>query len=196
MNLRDKWGKYRKGRELRKWGGISLREDRPGQWYPLRTPDGTEVWPIRNDGKEGHWRWGKNQKMREILQDPEHAHWELRPFDEGVSWNGQRERWVPYEKIRDSKKTVGWNTWLDTVGFNSDATRELKAMFACKPFETPKPTSLLEWIVGLHTDDNALVLDSFAGAGTTGHAVLKLNKADGGNRRFILVEMDEGSAGT
>ena len=89
------------------------------------------------------------------------------------------------------RKTVGWNTWLDKVGFNSDATRELKAMFGYKPFETPKPTSLLEWIIALHEDDNALVLDSFAGSGTTAHAVLKLNAADSGNRRFVLVEMDE-----
>jgi len=191
LNLKDKWGKYRKGRELRKWGGISLREDRPGQFFALRAPDGTEVWPIRNDGKEGHWRWGKNQKMREVLDDPERAHWEIRPFDEGVSWKGQCERWVPYEKIRDAKKTVGWNTWLASVGFNSDATRELKAMFDRKPFDTPKPTSLLEWIIGLHADDDALVLDSFAGSGTTAHAVLKLNSVDGGNRRFLCVEMDE-----
>jgi hypothetical protein len=64
LNLKDKIGPYRKGRELRKWGGTSLRSDRPGQWFPLVAPDGTEVFPIRNDGKEGHWRWGKkNVKM-------------------------------------------------------------------------------------------------------------------------------------
>jgi adenine-specific DNA-methyltransferase len=191
LSLKDKWGKYRKGRELRKWGGTSLREDRLGQFYSLKTPDGIEVWPIRNDGKEGHWRWGKNQKMKSIIEDPEQAHWELRPFDEGVMWNGQHERWVPYEKIRNAKKSVGWSTWLDSVGFNSDATRELKEIFGHKPFDTPKPVSLLEWIISLNADDNALVLDSFGGSGTTAHAVMQLNAQDGGNRRFILVEMDK-----
>jgi adenine-specific DNA-methyltransferase len=190
LNLTDKWGKYRKGRELRKWGGISRRSDRPGQWFALRAPDGTEVWPIRNDGEEGHWRWGKNQLMKPILEDSDHAHWEIRPFDEGVTWQGKTERWVPYEKIRDSKKAIGWSTWLDHHGFNADATRELKALFGKKNFETPKPSLLLRWLFSLHGDENALILDSFAGSGTAGHAALSLNHEDGGARRFILVEMD------
>jgi adenine-specific DNA-methyltransferase len=59
LNLIDAQGAYSKGRELMKWGGTSLREDRPKQFYPLPTPEGTEVLPYRNDGKEGHWRWGK-----------------------------------------------------------------------------------------------------------------------------------------
>ncbi len=191
LNLKDKWGKYRKGRELMKWGGTSLRKDRPGQWFSLRAPDGTEVWPIKNDGEEGHWRWGKLQKMKQIVQDPEYAHWELRPFDNGVTWNGQHTRLVPYEKIRDANRSVGWSTWLDSYGFNADATRELKEIFGKKPFDTPKPMSLIRWIISLHSDENALVLDSFAGAGTTGAAVLNLNKEDDGNRKFILVEMED-----
>lgn len=190
LDLKDKWGKYRKGRELMKWGGISQRKDRPGQWFPLRTPDGVEVWPIKNDGQEGHWRWGKEQKMKEIVADPERAHWEIRPFDHGVEWQGKTERWVPYEKIRDTTKSTGWSTWLDKYGYNSDATRELKDIFGKKVFDTPKPMALIRWLVSLHADDDAIVLDSFAGSGTTAHAVLKLNKEDGGNRRFILVEME------
>jgi site-specific DNA-methyltransferase (adenine-specific)/adenine-specific DNA-methyltransferase len=61
---------------------------------------------------------------------------------------------------------------------------------------TPKPTRLLRRILQLATDQHSLVLDSFAGSGTTGHAVLKQNQVDGGKRRFILVEMDENIAGT
>jgi len=60
------------------------------------------------------------------------------------------------------------------------------------PFTTPKPVRLITRILQLATDKDSLILDSFAGSGTTGHAVLSLNKADGGKRRFILVEMDEG----
>ena len=154
-----------------KWGGISLRKDRPGQWFPIKTPQGIEVWPIKNDGQEGHWRWGRQQKMKEIIEDPERAHWELRPFDPGIEWQGKRERWVPYEKIRDAKKSIGWSTWLDRYGFNADATRELKDIFGRKVFDTPKPMALIRWLVSLHADDDALVVDSFAGSGTTGHAV-------------------------
>jgi len=58
-------------------------------------------------------------------------------------------------------------------------------------FQTPKPTRLLKRIIHLACGPNDLILDSFAGSGTTGHAVLALNKEDRGNRRFILVEMDE-----
>ena len=191
LDQRDKFGKYRKGRELLKWGEQSLRTDRPRMWFPLRAPDGSEVLPIRNDGNEGRWRLGaENPLILKILQDPEHAHWEKRPFDEGVVVAGQRERWVPYEKGRDAKKSFGWSTWLDSFGFNADGTRELKEIFGSKTFNTPKPTQLIRWIVSLHADENALVMDSFAGSGTTGHAVLQLNKDDGGSRRFILVEMD------
>ncbi len=106
-----------------------------------------------------------------------------------TSYHGQTERWVPYEKIRDKKRAVGWSTWLDQYGFNSDATRELKEVFGEKVFETPKPSALVKWLVQLHEDDDAIVLDPTAGSGTTGHAVLALNKEDDGNRRFILCQM-------
>ena len=191
LDKKDSLGAYRKGRELRKWGGTSLRTDRPNQWFPLTTPTGEIVYPYRNDGKEGHWRWGKDQKMKGIIANSELAHWDRCPYDEGLMVNGETDRWVPFEKIRDSKKTTGWGTWLDSVGFNSDATRELKDIFGEKPFDTPKPTSLIEWLISLHGDEDALVVDFFAGSGTTAHAVMKLNAEDGGKRRFILVSSTE-----
>lgn len=81
------------------------------------------------------------------------------------------------------------------VGTNEDATEELRRIFpegARAPFDYPKPTSLVEYLVraATHADAEALVLDSFAGSGTTAHAVLRLNHADGGRRRFILVELE------
>ena len=177
---------------MRKWGGTSLRTDRPGQWFALKGPDSADVYPIRNDGKEGHWRWGPNNpQMQKILKDSELAHWKKRPYNNNITYNGQWERWVPYAKIRDKKRSIGWGTWLDTYGFNADGTRELKEIFGKKAFDTPKPKALYEWIISLHCDENAIVLDSFAGSGTTAHAVLSLNKEDGGNRRFILVECED-----
>ena len=189
LNLKDQWGKYRKGRELRKWGGNSQREDRPNQWFGITAPDGEVVFPFKNDGTEGHWRWStKNSEMQKILENPDYAHWEKCPYDPGVSVNGQTERWVPFEKIRNEKKTVGWTSWLDKIGYNSDATAELKQIFGKKEFDTPKPTSLVSWIISLYDSQDCIVLDSFAGSGTTAHAVLKLNSEDGGKRRFILIE--------
>ena len=132
--------------------------------------------------------------MKEIIANPDLAHWERCKYDDGVVVNGETDRWVPFEKVRDSKKTTGWGTWLDLVGFNSDATRELKDIFGEKPFDTPKPTSLIEWLISLHADENALVVDFFAGSGTTAHAVMKLNAEDGGKRRFILVSSTEATS--
>ena len=81
--------------------------------------------------------------------------------------------------------------WSD-VGTATDATRELQQMFGRgQTFPTPKPTSLLSKILRVATDKNSIILDSFAGSGTTAHAALALNKEDGGNRNFILVECED-----
>ena len=192
LNLKDKWGPYRKGRELMKWGGTSLREDRPNQFYGLMTPHGEQVFPYRNDGKEGHWRWGKENKSIKVAQyDPDFFHWEMRSFDSGVAVNSKTERWVPYEKIRDLKKSVGWSTWLDKFGTNSDGTRELKELFGFKVFDTPKPTQLISWFLSLNASDDWIVMDIFAGSSATAHATMQLNAEDGGYRQFIMVQLPE-----
>ena len=187
LDREDKLGKYRKGRELRKWGGTSSRTDRPGQWFALPTSDGSMVFPIKNDGTEGHWRWGKeNPTMKKAMDNPEVFHWEKCSYDRGLSVDAATERWVPFEKIRDVKKSVGWGTWLGSVGTNADATRELKAMFGKKPFETPKPSSIYRWLASLHNDDETYVVDFYAGSGTAAQAVIDLNSEDGSNRRFVV----------
>jgi len=78
-----------------------------------------------------------------------------------------------------------------------DASIELKEILDGRStFATPKPSRLIQRILQIATDKDSLILDSFAGSGTTGHAVLKQNAEDGGNRRFILVEMDDNIART
>lgn len=76
------------------------------------------------------------------------------------------------------------------VGHTDAATKELKAIFGGRsPFETPKPSSLIERIVQIATDEDSIVLDAFAGSGSTAHAVISQNKKDKGNRKFVLVEL-------
>jgi adenine-specific DNA-methyltransferase len=76
------------------------------------------------------------------------------------------------------------------VGHTDEAKKELLAIFdGMTTFDTPKPPRLIERILQIASDPDSVVLDSFAGSGTTAHAVLNMNKADGGHRRFILVEM-------
>ena len=78
----------------------------------------------------------------------------------------------------------------EEVGHTQDAKKDLKAIFDGEmPFDTPKPYRLIERILQIASDSDSIILDSFAGSGTTAHAILNMNKADGGHRKFILVEM-------
>lgn len=79
----------------------------------------------------------------------------------------------------------------EDVAFNKDGTSLLARMIGGGLFAQPKPVQLIRHLLSMVRDKNAVILDSFAGSGTTGHAVLAQNKADGGNRRFILVELDD-----
>ena len=80
----------------------------------------------------------------------------------------------------------------DIVGFNANGTRELREIFGeGGVFPQPKPTKLVKFLMEILRSKDAIVLDSFAGSGTTAHAVLALNKEDGGNRKFILIECED-----
>ena len=85
------------------------------------------------------------------------------------------------------------NLWLYTdTGHTDEAKKELLSIFKGKaPFNTPKPSRLIQFVLQIVGDKDAIILDSFAGSGTTAHAVLNMNKQDGGNRKFILVEMSD-----
>lgn len=101
-----------------------------------------------------------------------------------------------YQSEREEEGQCATNWWPNEMaGCNQDASDELKEIFPeitnDKVFSTPKPSKLIELIINLGNDKNGIFLDSFAGSGTTAHAVLNLNKQDGGNRKFILVEMED-----
>ena len=82
-------------------------------------------------------------------------------------------------------------TIIDKAGFSQDSSIENKAIFTESVFEFPKPSSFIKTLLTTGADKNSIILDSFAGSGTTAHAVLNLNKQDGGNRKFILIEMED-----
>ncbi len=115
--------------------------------------------------------------------------------EENQIWFGAKGTAVPRLKkyLNEMKDGVIPKTlWLyDEVGSNDDARRELKELLPENSFDSPKPTSLLKRIITLSTDKNATILDFMAGSGSTGHAVLKLNQEDGGNRKFILCTNNE-----
>ncbi len=110
----------------------------------------------------------------------------------------QEREWRAQKKnfLSESEGVATWSWWTnEDVGHSQEAKMEIKDILSESAivFDTPKPTRLIQRILQIATDKDSLVLDSFAGSGTTGHAVLKQNSEDRGNRRFILVEMDETS---
>jgi adenine-specific DNA-methyltransferase len=115
--------------------------------------------------------------------------------EENQIWFGAKGTAVPRLKkyLNEMKEGVIPKTiWLyDEVGSNDDARKELKELLPQNTFDSPKPTSLISRILSLAVDKNATVLDFMAGSGSTGHSVLKLNKEDGGNRKFILCTNNE-----
>ena len=110
-------------------------------------------------------------------------------------WFGKGGKSRPRLKkfLNEGEGVTTWTWWPHAeVGHNQEATKELNQIMG-RPdlFDNPKPTRLVRRLLQLATGKDSIVLDSFAGSGTTGNAVLQLNKEDGGTRKFILVEMDE-----
>lgn len=93
----------------------------------------------------------------------------------------------------EGKGFVPFTIWLSNdVGDTEDSKKEILQIFSIEtPFDTPKPVRLIERIINIAAKENSIILDSFAGSGTTAHAVLEANRKDGGNRRFILVECED-----
>lgn len=84
------------------------------------------------------------------------------------------------------------DTWLDDIATNEMASKEIEEFFGTNAyFSSPKPTDLIEYLIKVGGNANSIILDFFAGSGTTGHAVLEANKEDGGNRQFILCTNNE-----
>ncbi|MBQ9001866.1 MAG: site-specific DNA-methyltransferase, partial [Eggerthellaceae bacterium] len=129
-------------------------------------------------------RWICNPEGYEYFKSVGRIHWKK------VA-DGDGSKWQVYQKfyLEDKTKAVS-NLWNDLEG-NKKATRDVRDIFGdpTARFDFPKPVQLIDRIIRMVTNPNATFLDSFAGSGTTAHAVLNANKADGGNRHFILVEM-------
>ena len=166
-------------RLLKKNGKNSLRSDRPSMFFGVPSPDGREVFPLHDDGRDARWAIGKKEVFRMVEQNE--IVWKLRDKNGGNVW-------VPYTReFGPESPTRPWPTiWADL-----HTTRQTKAhqreLFGSGvvAFETPKPEDLLERIQLIATNPGDLVLDSFAGSGTTGAVAHKMG------RRWIMVELGE-----
>ena len=162
------------------------------QNYKITAPNGDPIYPngrktFVNDGWT--WKWGKEKVLWgirngfiSIEQNPK-------------SKNGWSVKYKIYLNVDNEgnkiEKSIPFKNLITGI-LNADASSRMKAIFQAKVFEYAKPIELIEFLFKtIRLDPSSIILDSFAGSGTTAQAVLNLNKQDGGNRKFILVEMED-----
>jgi adenine-specific DNA-methyltransferase len=179
----DANGKYLT-RSLRRTGGEDRREDRPSMFYAVTAPDGEPIFPIAPVGYESRWICGKDRYDEMVAEGL--IEWQK------VTKDG-KQVWQVYQKFYlEGRLKQPSNLWSELEG-NKKATRDLKALFdGEKVFSFPKPVGLLRHILEMAANDKtSIILDFFAGSGTTGHATMAQNAVDGGHRRYILVQLPE-----
>ena len=154
----------------------ATKDKRPNLVYEIESPDGRKI-----NHPTHAWKFSYDEYLR---HESENRLW----------WGSDGTATYPRLKnfLNEMPGMVPVDLWhYKDAGTTDDAGNILKQIFGNLPFDTPKPPRLVEKILQLATDKNSIMLDSFAGSGTTAHAVLNLNAHDGGNRKFILVEMED-----
>ena len=192
--LQDDVGWYKKGANLKYSGENAPREKRPNLFYPIYVhEDGTvgvepksdtsvELWPIADGNKEVTWRWGRDT----VAANPN----EILAVRSGIGWTLHKKQRPPVGVVPSKKPK---STFYSPKYSATTATTVVKEIFDnTRTFDYPKSPHFLADLIsiaGVGTDD--IILDSFAGSGTTAHAILALNKEDDGNRKFILIECED-----
>ncbi|HAK59527.1 MAG TPA: site-specific DNA-methyltransferase [Nitrospiraceae bacterium] len=173
---KDEAGRSYYLKPLRAMGGQGdSRVARPNLFYPLIAPaDGTEVYPKKQNGADGAWRWSREKVETE---------------KERIEWRKGKAGWTPYFRIY-ADTSVGRpveTVWFHKdVGSNRTSKAEVKAFVKeISQFDTPKPERLIKRVLDVVTNPGDLILDSFAGSGTTGAVAHKMG------RRWIMVELGE-----
>ena len=189
----DEYGKF-KLREYRRSGANSRRTERPNLWYPIYVnPETLEcsvnpfeksivVYPIDNHGIERCWRWNPNtfeKKKDKYIY---------------VSKRNNSFQFQVKERMNDNLGERAKTTWNKTEYASVNGTTKLKNLFGNTSgtvFSFPKSPYLVKDAVLITSKNNSIILDFFAGSGTTGEAVINLNRELGSKRKYILVEMGE-----
>lgn len=168
--------------KLEKWGSSAHKEDRPTMYFSIIDPDGNDFFPVAPDGKDGRWRVGADRLNRLVANNQIH-------------WNKDKKtnKWIPYEKVYYDKskgKLLKSRSILYDLAETGTATKLLTNIFQQKDiFNNPKPVELLRFLI-LHIQPK-IVLDFFAGSGTTAQAVLEDNLEDNDKIKFILCTNNE-----
>jgi adenine-specific DNA-methyltransferase len=209
-------GRRYKLRDLRKRGGPDKRSDRPNMWFPLfldqnsgnlsperKSPSDIEIKPIKSDGTDGRWRWGKDKVGKNVRR------LEARYVSKSDKWNVSYPVFLdaastPIEGEDDLEEDEEYGEDDDPVAgslpksiwmggeFSTDAgKRRFKALIPETPLEYPKSVELLKRCIyyGTHHDD--LVMDFFFGSGTLGEALFEVESATPEGRRFMAIQLPE-----
>ncbi|MEQ8289523.1 MAG: site-specific DNA-methyltransferase [Gammaproteobacteria bacterium] len=172
-NKTDSKGKLYYLKPLRAMGADGHRHKRPSMYFPLIAPDGSEVFPKNPDGSDSRWQWGANKVKEE---------------SERIEFVNTKNGWNAYFRVyfENTSGNPPETIWKNNeVGSNRTSKKEIKDLFGSKIFDTPKPEALLERILNIASNSNDLVLDSFAGSGTTGAVAHKMGRC------WIMVELGE-----
>ena len=157
--------------------GLATKEQRPNLHYDLKNPSTGLAYPCPEKG----WRYDRATMAKKIS-------------DGRVLWPADSEGRPRHKKFLGEVRSefTGFSSLLD-VPNTAKGTQEVRELFGEPVFDFPKPVGLVSELVrqGTHSDSQDIVLDFFAGSGTTGHAVLDVNRQDDGDRRFILVQLPE-----
>jgi len=192
-NKIDEHGRYREI-GLRKRGAGARRIDAPNQYYPIyyheaskkisvqEIPGSISILPFLSDGTEGRWRWAdrtveENVQKLLVRQVKRGDHYEYDVFEKD---------YYSEEKITKIKSIF----YEKEVNYEN-ATEELNILLAPKVFSYPKPVYTIRKLIESVNTRDAIVLDFFAGSGTSGHATILQNALDGGKRKYILVQLPE-----
>lgn len=193
----DKTGLKWREIDLRKTGEGDRREDRPNMFYyflfnektneltPTKdeeVPEGfIQIKPVKDDEIDGRWRWEINTAIKNI--DRLYAR-----------YMPNKKVWSVFEKdyLNEDERVTPTSAWTKK-DFNSERGTEqfIELGFKKEDFPKPKPIGLIKHILEFATSEEDIILDSFAGSGSTAQAVLEMNEKDRGNRRFILVECED-----
>lgn len=177
--------------QLRKTGNADRKEDRPNMFYPVKTPDGSDVYPFGPGNYLSRWRVAKDSYEKLVNDDM--IVWKKSDDEDLPTVDGYKKScWTPYVKYYLEGRTKQVSNLFQDIEGNKKASIVLKDLLGSKGvFDNPKPVEFMTRLIQISTDDDSVILDFFSGSGTTAHATLQFNAERGTRKKFILVQLPE-----
>ena len=154
--------------------------------YPIEAPDGTKIYPNKNNEKISRWRWSKEKLKWGIEND-----FVVIKKDSKNEWAVYTKQYLNCDNEGNIKKRTLQPLALIDKFSTTQSNKELKILLNGNIFQYSKPRQLLDVLIKVVNNKNEIILDFFSGSATTAHAVMQLNSEDNGNRKYIMVQLPE-----